>query len=75
MNILHPFVAELGVAQARNGVVFIQSLLRLGSRLYVPLHQRHAKRCRYFLCQHGLAGTGFAFDQQRPLQRECGIDR
>ena len=25
--------------------------------------------------QHGLAGAGLAFDQERPLQRDRGVDR
>jgi hypothetical protein len=40
----------------------------------VPLQQRHAQRRGHFLGQHGLAGAGLALDEQRPLQRDGGID-
>ncbi len=68
------FVAQLRVAQARHRVVFIQALVGLGGGLDVPLQQRPPQRARHFLGQHGLAGAGFALDQQRTLQGEGGID-
>jgi hypothetical protein len=39
-DVLDARVAELRVAQARDGVVFVEALLRLGRRLDVPLEQR-----------------------------------
>jgi hypothetical protein len=38
-------VAELAVAQAGNGVVFVKALLRLGGGLDVPFDQRRAAPC------------------------------
>ncbi|MDT4851343.1 hypothetical protein FQZ97_855210 [compost metagenome] len=69
-DVVHAVVAELRVAQARDRVVFVQALLRLGGRLDMPLQQRHAERGGHFLGQHGLAGAGLALD----LQRARGID-
>jgi len=67
-------LAELRVAQAGYGIVFIQALLRLGGRLDVPLKQRQPECGSDFLGQHGLAGTRLAFDEQRPLQGDRRID-
>ena len=72
---LHPLVAELAVAQPRHRVVFVEPLQRLGGRLDVPLDQRRAEALGDFQRQHGLAGAGLALDQQRPLQRDGGVDR
>ena len=68
-------VAELAVAQARDGVVFVEALQRLGGGLDVPLDQRGRQRLGDFERQHGLAGAGLALDQQRPLQRDRRIHR
>ena len=67
-------VAELAVAQARDGVVLVEALLRLGGRLDVPLDERRAERLGDFERQHRLAGAGLALDQQGPLQRDGGVD-
>ncbi len=48
--------------------------MRLGGRLDVPLDQRRAERLGDFDRQHGLAGAGFALDQQRALQRDRRVD-
>ena len=74
-NVLDARVAELAVTQTGNRVVFVKPLQRLGSRLDVPLDQRCADCLRNFKRQHGLASAGLALDQQRPLQRDRGIDR
>ena len=66
-DVLDALVAELAVAQPRYRVVFVEALLRLGGRLDVPFDQRRADRLGDFVRQHGLAGAGFALDQQRPL--------
>ena len=68
-------VAELAVAQPRDRVVFVEALQRLGGRLDVPLDQRGAERLGDLERQHGLAGAGLALDQQRPLERDRGVDR
>jgi hypothetical protein len=68
-------IAELAVAQARDRIVFVKALHRLGGGLHMPFEQRRAQRLGDLDRQHGLAGTGFALDQQRPLQRDRRIDR
>jgi hypothetical protein len=40
----------------------------------VPLVQGLVERARHFLRELGLAGTGFALDQQRPTERHGGVD-
>jgi hypothetical protein len=67
--------AELAVAQAAYRVVLIQTLLRLGGGLDVPLQGAACrKRLRHFFGQHGFAGARFTLDQQRALQRSGGVD-
>ena len=74
-DIVDLFVAELRIAQARNGVVLVQALLRFRRGLDMPLKERLFERGRDFLGEHGLAGAGLALDQQRALQRGRGVDR
>ena len=74
-DVLDALVAELAVAQAAHGVVFVEALLRLGGRLDVPLDERHAERLGHLQRQHGLAGAGLALDEQRALQGDGGVDR
>ncbi len=68
-------IAKLPVAQARDRVIFVEALRRLGGRLDVPLDQRQPQRPCHFLRQHRLAGPRLPLHQQRPLQRDRGIDR
>ena len=75
VDVVHPRVAELRVAQPADRVVLVEALLRLGGRLDVPLQQRHAERPGDLDGEHGLAGAGLALDQQRPLQRDRRVDR
>jgi hypothetical protein len=49
-------LAKLRVTQARDGIVFVETLLRLGRRLDMPLEQRQSERGGDFLGQHGLPG-------------------
>ena len=72
---MHARVAELRVAQARDGVVFVQALLRLARGLDVPLVQRTAQRARDFLRELRLAGARLALDEQRARQRDGGVHR
>ena len=67
-------VAELAVAQARDRVVFVEALLCLGGRLDVPLDQRCVDRLGDFVREDGLAGARLALDEQRPAERDGGID-
>ena len=73
-DVMDPRVAQLAVAQPRDRVVFVESLLGLGGRFDVPLDQRQAQRRGDLEGQHGLAGAGLALDQQRPLQGDGGVD-
>src|SRR3954468_19934953 len=68
-------VAELTVAEARDGVVLVEPLLRLRGRLDVPGQERRAERLRNLLGEHGLAGAGLALHEQRPLEDDRGLDR
>ena len=68
-------VAELRVAQARDRVVFVEALLRLAGGLHMPLEDRPAERARDLERELGLAGAGFALDQQRSAERDRGVDR
>ena len=74
-DVVDAVVAELAVAQARDGIVFVQALLRLGGRLDVPLDQVRPEGRGDFLRQHGLARARLALHQQRSLQRDRRIDR
>jgi hypothetical protein len=56
-DVAHARVAELAVAQARDGVVLVEPGLGLGGRLDVPAVQRQAQRSRHLLGQHRLAGA------------------
>ena len=74
-DVLHARVAELAVAQAADGVVVVEALLRLGGRLDVPFDQRGAQRFRHFAREHGLAGAGLAFDEQRAFEHDGRVYR
>ena len=63
-DVLDAFVAQLRIAQAADGIVFIEALLGLGGGLDMPLQQRHLQCRCHFLGQHGLACAGFTFDEQ-----------
>ena len=41
----------------------------------MPLDQRRAERLGDLDGEHGLAGAGLALDQERPLERDRGVDR
>ena len=67
------FITQLGIAQPRHRIIFIQALLRLRSGFDMPLNQRQIQRLRYFFSQHGFTCAGFAFNQQWFLQLDSGI--
>ena len=74
-NVVDPLVAELAVAQPRHRVIFVEALMRLGGRFDVPFDQRRADRRGDLVGEDGLAGAGLALDEQRPPQRDRGVDR
>ena len=74
-DVVEPAVAELAVAQPRDGVIFVEALLRLGRRLDMPFDQVEPERRGDLAGELGLAGAGLALDQQRPLQRDRRVDR
>jgi len=67
--------AQLRVAQAAHRIVFVESLVGFGGGLDVPGDQLGAEGFRQLFGKHGLAGAGFALDQQRALQGDRRIDR
>ncbi len=67
-------LAQLRIPQPRHGVVFVESLLRLGRGLDVPLEERAPERARHLVGEQRLAGAGLALDQQGPLQRQRRVD-
>jgi hypothetical protein len=73
-DVLHPLVAELGIAQPRYGVIFVKPVTRLGRGLDVPFKERHAERGRHLLRQHGLSGPRLSLDQKRSFQLDGRID-
>ena len=68
-------VAELAVAQPRNGVIFVEPLQRLGGGLHVPLDERRLDCLGDLGREHRLAGAGLALDQERALQGDRGVNR
>jgi len=69
------FLAQLAVAQARDGVVFVQAVVGLGRRLDVPGDQRGVHGLRDLIGEDSLAGAGLALDQQGALESDRRIDR
>ena len=68
-------VAELGIPQARDRVVFVEALLRPRRRFDVPGEQRRPERGGDLLRQQGLARPRLPLDQQWTLQRQGCVDR
>ena len=73
-DVVHPLVAELAVAQPRHRIVFVKPLQRLGGRFDVPGDQLLAERLGDLVREDRFAGAGLALDQQRPLERDRGVD-
>ena len=67
-DFVHATISKLRIAQPRHSIVFVQALLRLGGGFHVPFVDRLVQRAGDLFRQQGLAGAGFAFDQQRALQ-------
>ncbi len=74
-DVVHLGLAELRIAQPRDGVVFVEAVLRLGGGLDVPAVQRLAERGGNLLRKLRLAGAGLALDQQRARERHRRVDR
>ena len=74
-DVVDTLIAKLAVAKPRHGIVLVQTLLRLRGRLDVPFDQGRADGARNFVRQHGLPGSRFAFDQQRPPKRHRRVHR
>jgi hypothetical protein len=68
-------LAELRIAQARDRVVLVEAVLRLAGRLHMPLEDGPVERARDLERELGLAGAGFALDEQRATERDGGVDR
>jgi hypothetical protein len=73
-NVVHPLVAELAVAQPRDRVVLIKTLLRLCRRFDVPGDQVLADAARDFMGEDSFAGSRLAFDEQGALERDRSVD-
>ena len=66
-------ITELRIAQARHGVVFVQTLQGLGGGFDVPLEKRLVERARDFIGEQSLSRARLALDEQRPRQHDCGV--
>ena len=66
--------AELTVIQPLYHVVGVESVLGFCGGFDVPDQQLFAQRVGDGLSQHGLAGAGFALDQERLFQSHGDID-
>ena len=74
-NVFDFAITQLGVAQARDRVILVKTLLRLGRGLDVPLNQFFPESCSHLFGQHGLASARLTLDEQRSLQRYRGVHR
>ena len=72
-DVVHFLFAELRVAQARDGVVFVQAVMSLAGGFDVPLVQRPLQRLGDFRRELGLACAGLALDEQRAAEGHGGI--
>ena len=62
-DVLDLLVTELGIPQAGDRIVFVQSLLSLGGGFDVPGNQAQAEGRSHFFGQEGFTSAGLAFDQ------------
>src|SRR3984893_16963699 len=74
-DIVDTLVAELAVAQAGDRIVFVKALLGFGRGFDVPGDQISGDAAGNLVRQYRLAAPRLAFDEQRALQRDRGIDR
>ncbi len=73
-DVLDSLVAELPVAQTRDRVVLVKTLLGLGRRFDVPLDDGCAKRLRNLERELSFARARLTFDEEGPLERDRGVD-
>ena len=71
---MHALIAQLAVAQAVHGVVFVKPLLRACGRFDVPFDHAQTQGIADLPRQFGFAGARFAFYKKRPLQGNRCID-
>jgi len=64
----------LGVAEAGDGVVFVEALLGFGGGFDVPGDEGFFEGVGDFLGEDGFAGAGFAFDEEGALEGYGGVD-
>src|SRR3546814_3949831 len=74
-DVVNALVAQLAVAKAGDGVIFVKALLRLGGGLDVPFDQRRADGGRDLMRKHRLAGARLALHQQRAAERDRRVHR
>src|SRR6185503_15240900 len=74
-DVAHAGVAQLGIAQPRDGVVLVEALLRLGGRLDVPLEEGFPERAGDLLREHRLPRPGLALHEEGPLERDRRVHR
>src|SRR3546814_161986 len=75
LDVVNALVAQLAVAKAGDGVIFVKALLRLGGGLDVPFDQRRADGGRDLMRKHRLAGARLALHQQRAAERDRRVHR
>ena len=62
-DVVNPLVTELRISEARDGVVFVEAVLCLGRRLYMPFDEGSRDRVRDLYREHGLPGSGLTLHQ------------
>ena len=73
-DIMHPRLAQLAIAQAGDGIIFVQALGCFGGGFDMPFHQLHPQTGRNLPCQFGFSGARFALNQQGPPQGHSRVD-
>ena len=74
LDVVDAGVAQLAVAQARDGVVLVKALVGLGRRFDMPLDDGDAERLGHLQRQRRLAGAGLALDEQGAGKGDRRVD-
>ena len=74
LDVVDARIAELAVAQARDGVVLVKALVGLGRRFDMPLDDGDAERLGHLQRQRRLAGAGLALDEQGAGEGDRRVD-